>query len=109
MNVRLFIWQRITALVMAPLVIGHIAVIFYATTNGLSAAEILGRTKGSVGWALFYGVFVLAAAIHGAIGVRQVMAEWGRVRGPALDLVMFAFGGILFVLGLRAVAAVVLP
>lgn len=109
MNVRLFIWQRMTALLMAPLVLGHVAMIFYATTNGLSAAEILGRTKGSIGWAVFYGVFVFAAAVHGAIGVRQVLAEWGSVRGPALDIVMFVFGGLLFLLGLRAVVAVVMP
>lgn len=109
MNVRLFIWQRMTALLMAPLVLGHVAMIFYATTNGLSAAEILGRTKGSIGWAVFYGVFVFAAAVHGAIGVRQVLAEWGNVRGPALDIVMFLFGGLLFLLGLRAVIAVVMP
>ncbi len=109
MNVRLFVWQRITAAIMAPLVLGHLAVIFYATTNGLSAAEILGRTRGNIGWALFYGVFVFAAAVHGAIGVRQIAAEWGRVRGTALDLLMFVFGGLLFLLGLRAVIAVVLP
>lgn len=109
MNVRLFVWQRLTALIMAPLVLGHLAVIFYATSNGLSAGEILGRTRGSVGWAMFYGLFVFCASIHGAIGVRQVVAEWGRLRGTALDVLMFAVGLLLFLLGLRAVGAVVLP
>ena len=33
MNVRLYLWQRTTAAVMAPLVIVHIAVIFYATRH----------------------------------------------------------------------------
>ena len=36
--------------------------------DSLSAAEILGRTRGSIGWAAFYGLFVVAAALHGAIG-----------------------------------------
>ena len=47
MNVRLYVWQRATAAVMAPLVLVHIAVIFYATRQGLTAADILSRTHGS--------------------------------------------------------------
>ena len=109
MNVRLYALQRATALVMVPLVLMHIAVIFYAARVGLSAAEILARTRGSIGWATFYGVFVLAAATHGAIGVRTVAGEWAGVRGGKLDILMWGFGIILAALGLRAVAAVVLP
>jgi fumarate reductase subunit C len=109
MNVRLYALQRATALVMVPLVLMHIAVIFYAARVGLSAAEILARTRGSFGWAMFYGVFVLAAATHGAIGVRSVAGEWTGVRGGKLDILMWGFGIILAALGLRAVAAVVLP
>ena len=76
MNVRLYILQRLTAALMVPLILGHLIVIFYATRKGLSAADILGRTRGSFWWALYYGVFVLAAALHGAIGVRSVASEW---------------------------------
>ena len=50
MNVRLYILQRATAVIMAPLVLAHIVVIYYATNRGLSAAEILGRTRGSIAW-----------------------------------------------------------
>ena len=42
MNVRLYILQRATAMIMAPLVLAHLFVIFYATSRGLSAADILG-------------------------------------------------------------------
>ena len=108
MNVRLYILQRATAAIMAPLVLGHLVVIFYATSRGLSAAEILGRTRGSVGWGLFYGLFVLAAATHGAIGVRVVASEWLGLRGQQASLLMWGFGLVLAGLGLRAVAAVVL-
>ena len=76
MNLRLYILQRLTAALMVPLILGHLIVIFYATRKGLSAADILGRTRGSFWWALYYGVFVLAAALHGAIGVRSVASEW---------------------------------
>jgi fumarate reductase subunit C len=109
MNVRLYILQRATAAIMAPLVLGHLAVIFYATSRGLSAGEILGRTRGSIGWGLFYGIFVLAVSIHGAIGVRAILAEWTPLRSKgALDASMWLFGLVLAALGLRAVAAVVL-
>ena len=32
MNVRLYLWQRLTAAVIAPLVLVHVVVIFYALT-----------------------------------------------------------------------------
>jgi fumarate reductase subunit C len=107
--VRLYVWQRMTATLMVPLIIVHLIVIIYATNRGLSAAEILGRTRGSVVWGLYYGTFVVAAAIHGAIGVRGVAREWLGWREKALDRLMWIFGGLLLILGLRAVAAVVLP
>ncbi len=72
MNVRLYVLQRTTAVLMVPLIAVHLILIFYATSRGLSAAEILGRTRGSLAWGLFYGAFVVAAAMHGAIGVRGV-------------------------------------
>jgi fumarate reductase subunit C len=109
MNVRLYFLQRASALIMTPLVLVHLGLIFYATRAGFSAAEILARTRGSIGWGAFYGGFVLAAATHGAIGVRSLAGEWAGVRGGKLDLLMWGFGLMLAVLGLRAVAAVVLP
>lgn len=109
MNLRLYLWQRGTAALLAPLILIHLAVIFYATRQGLTAADILSRTRGSIAWALFYGAFVAAAAIHAAIGLRNILAEWGGLRGRALTLCAIGFGLALALLGLRAVAAVVLP
>ncbi len=108
MNVRLYVWQRLTAAVMAPLVLVHVAVIFYATRKGMSAADILVRTRGSVVWASFYGVFVAAVAIHAAIGVRNVLAEWSPLDDRRSGWAALVFGILLLALGLRAVAAVVL-
>lgn len=108
MNVRLYVWQRATAAIMAPLVIVHLALIFYATREGLSAADILSRTRGSVVWAAYYGVFVAAVAIHAAIGVRNVLAEWSPLSERRAGQFALAFGLLLAVLGFRAVAAVVL-
>ncbi len=109
MNVRLYLWQRATAAVMAPLVMVHIAVIFYATRHGLSAADILSRTRGSIAWAAFYGLFALAVSIHASIGVRNILTEWTPLPERRIDACVVFFGLVLAVLGLRAVAAVVLP
>src|SRR5262245_7695593 len=109
MNVRLYFLQRASAAIMAPLVLVHLALIYYAIRGGLSAAEILARTRGSIGWGAFYGLFVLAAATHGAIGVRTIASEWAGIRGDKLDLLLWGFGLRLAALGLRAMAAVLLP
>lgn len=106
LDMRLYIAQRITALLMAPLVLGHLAVMIYAVQGGLSAAEILGRTQGSILWFLFYGTFVVAVAIHAAIGVRTVLYEWAGVKGSVLTALTWAIGLALFMLGARAVWAV---
>ena len=107
MERRLFVLQRLTALVLAPLVLVHLGLVVVAIRGGLSAAEILGRTQGSVGWALFYGAFVLAAAVHAPIGVRAVLIEWTPLGDRASGWLALAFGVLLLVLGLRAVWAVV--
>jgi fumarate reductase subunit C len=108
MNVRLYVWQRATAALMAPLVAIHIAVIFYATRQGLSAADILSRTRGSIVWGAYYGLFVAAVSIHAAIGVRNVLAEWSPLSERHAGWLALLFGLTLAALGARAVAAVVL-
>ena len=109
MNVTLYVWQRATAALMAPMIIVHIAVIFYATRHGLTAADILARTRGNVGWGLFYVLFVVAASIHAAIGIRNVAAEWSPFGDRGAGIVASIAGVSLFGLGLLAVAAVTLP
>src|SRR5262245_50249062 len=102
MNVRLYVWQRVAAAIMAPLVLAHLAVIFYATRQGLSAADILARTRGSVAFGLLYGLFVVAVAVHAPIGLRTVLMEWTPLRGRSCNIIAVAFGLLLAVLGLRA-------
>jgi fumarate reductase subunit C len=108
MNVRLYLWQRATAALMVPLVLLHIAVIFYATRNGMTAADILSRTHYSIVWASYYGLFVAAASIHASIGVRNVLTEWSPLTDRRAGLFSLLFGLLLAALGARAVFAVVL-
>lgn len=106
MNTRaeLYLWlaQRFSAMVLALAVLVHLITIIYATRNGLTAQEIITRLDGHVGWLLFYSVFVLAVAIHAAIGLRVVVREWTAWRGRSLDYAMVVFALLLLVLGWRA-------
>jgi fumarate reductase subunit C len=106
LNLHLYMAQRLTALIMAPLVIGHLAVMIYAIQGGLSVAEILARTQGSLAWFLFYGSFVLAVSIHAAIGMRVIMFEWLGIKGTLLSLISWGVCLLLLMLGGRAVWAV---
>jgi len=88
-------------------VLVHLVTIIYAVRGGLSAAQILGRTHGNALWAAFYATFVVAAAIHAAIGLRVVAAEWLAFKGHACDATMAVVAVMLAALGMRAVWAVV--
>ena len=106
LGLRLYMLQRLSALIMAPLVLGHIAVMIYAVQGGLSASEILSRTQGSVAWAMFYGIFVVAVSVHAAIGLRVIIREYLGLKGRSLDVLTGAIGLLLFALGINAVYAV---
>ncbi|MEO5765061.1 MAG: succinate dehydrogenase [Casimicrobiaceae bacterium] len=102
---RLWYAQRASAMVLGVCVVIHLAVIVYATQQGLSGGAILARTRGSAGFAAFYAVFVAACAIHAPIGLRVVAQEWLRWRGPWLDATCGLFGLVVLLTGLRAVWA----
>lgn len=110
MTARLELWlyiaQRVSAMVLAPVVLVHLVTIVYAIRGGLSAAEILGRTQGSLFWMTFYGLFVAAAAVHGAIGLRSIVREMTAWRGRSLNVAAAGFCVLVLVLGFRAVGAV---
>ena len=106
MEFRLYLLQRLSALIMAPLVLVHIGMMIYAVQDGLSADEILSRTRGAWGWAAFYGLFVVAAAVHAAIGLRVIISEWFGVRGIVLAGFAWATFWGLLVTGAYAVVAV---
>jgi len=106
-EVGLWVAQRFTAAILAVCVLVHLVTIIYAVRAGLTAAEILGRTRGSFAWGTFYTVFVFATAVHGAIGLRAIAAEWLGFRGAAAEWTMTVAGGALTIIGLRAVVAVV--
>jgi fumarate reductase subunit C len=111
-NVRtqVLLWtaQRASAAVLAVCVLVHLATLIYAVRNGLSAGEILGRTRGSAAWAAFYVLFVAAVTVHAPIGLRNILSETIGWRGPGLDAATAALALALAAGGFRAVYAVVI-
>ncbi len=110
MNTRtqVLLWaaQRYSAMVLALCVTVHLATMIYAVRNGLSAAEILGRTRGNATWAIFYALFVAAVAVHAPIGLRNIFSETLGWRGRSLDITVLVVGLLLALWGMRAVWAV---
>lgn len=104
----LWVVQRASAALLALCVTVHLATMIYAIRGGLSAAEILARTRGSLGWLAFYTVFVLAVTVHAPIGLRSVLLEWGRWRGASRDIFLLGLALLLAWLGMRAVFGVFL-
>ena len=105
-----FLWlaQRASAAVLALCVVVHLATMIYAIQGGLSAAEILGRTRGNYGWLAFYSTFVLACAVHVPIGLRAVLTEWVAWRSGSRDIALAVFSALLAATGMRAVIGVFL-
>jgi len=103
-----FLWaaQRLSAAVLALCVLVHLATMIYAVRGGLTAAEILGRTQGSIAWFAFYALFVLAIVVHVPIGLRAVLAEWLNWRGRSRDAALLLLSAFLLYAGMRAVLAV---
>jgi len=105
-QVLLWTAQRVSAAVLAVCVLVHLVTIIYAVRNGLSAAEILGRTRGNAAWAGFYALFVVAVAVHAPIGLRNILSESFNWRGRSLEITMMAVALTLAMWGFRAVLAV---
>ena len=112
MNVKaqtlLWVAQRTSAAVLGVCVLVHLATLIYAVRGGLTAAEILSRTRGNAAWLAFYAVFVLAITVHVPIGLRTVLAEWFGWRGAGWDWLLILFSSVLAFMGMRAVLGVFL-
>jgi fumarate reductase subunit C len=102
----LWIAQRVSAMVLAFCVLVHLVTIVYAVRGGLTAAEILGRTRSNPAWLAFYSLFVLAVAVHAPVGLRPVLTEWLGWRGRSRDVAMGVFALLVAWMGLRAVILV---
>jgi fumarate reductase subunit C len=104
---RLWYWQRMSAMVLAVCVVVHIVTIVYAVRGGLTAAEMLSRTRGSVTFGAFYIVFLAACAVHVPIGLAAILEEWFRLPRSAARVVAAVFAALTFGFGVAAIEGVV--
>jgi fumarate reductase subunit C len=104
----LWVAQRASAALLALCVVVHLATMVYAVRGGLTAAEILARTRGSYAWLAFYSLFVLAIVVHVPIGLRAVLEEWVKWRGASRDIALLGFAAVIAWAGMRAVLGVFL-
>ncbi|MDP6875815.1 MAG: succinate dehydrogenase [Alphaproteobacteria bacterium] len=105
MEQRLDIWlwllQRGTAVLLAVFVVIHFVTIVLTIGHGVSAGAIAARVADNGLFLLFYGLFAVSAALHGCIGLRNILRELTGA-GRAADLVSLAACALLLWLGLRA-------
>lgn len=100
---KLWVWQRLSAAVLAVCVIIHLIVIVYAVQDGLTAEEIITRVSGNFLWLGFYSVFVIAIAVHAPIGVRTILKEMTSISPRATHMIMATFSIVILAMGFRAV------
>jgi fumarate reductase subunit C len=102
----LWLLQRASAALMLVFVLVHLGLMIVAVQGGLTASEILDRTRGSVGWLSFYSIFVILVSIHAPIGLRNILFEqWSASRKISSPLAIL-YGFLVCILGLRACWAV---
>jgi fumarate reductase subunit C len=101
----MWIAQRASAVLLALAVLVHLGTIITAVQGGLSAAEIVDRLRGHAGWLVFYLVFVIAAAVHAPLGLRNVLREWTPLGPGAVTAAAATLAVALLLLGARAVFA----
>jgi len=106
---RLFLLQRLSAILLLPLICVHLLLILYAAREGITAENILARTSGNMFWALVYGLFVLLVAVHAPIGLRNIMSEWLNWPKSIINAISVAMFFLFLLMGLRSVSAVVAP
>jgi fumarate reductase subunit C len=106
LQAKLWYYQRISAMVLALCVAIHLLIIYYAIQDGLSAQEILARTRGNLAFAVFYEIFVIACFVHAPIGLANILRE--NIQNQFLiRFLPLLLAGFILVLGTAAVFGVV--
>jgi fumarate reductase subunit C len=103
LQVRLWLLQRTSAALLAPLMLVHLVIIVYAVHQGLSSQAILARLHHSLVFGIFYTLFVLACAAHVPVGVARVAEEWLSWSERASLALGALFSLLLLAGGMRAV------
>lgn len=72
--------QRITGLFLAVFLIAHIKVLHldfnFAEQGLLDFSVVIERLQGSIGWGIFYFLFILSALFHGLSGFWGIVMDF---------------------------------
>jgi len=85
-----FFWlfQRITGVILAIFLFTHVKVLhwdFNFTTQGLiDFPFVIERLQSSIGWLIFYFLFIISALFHGLNGLWAVVLDFRPSRGVQL-------------------------
>lgn len=107
LEIKLWLAHRLTGMALGLFVIIHLVTILVVIKGGLSAAEIMERTSSNFIVTIYYGLFVIAAAVHSAIGLRTVAHEVLNWKGFTLNVMTLIFFAFLCVVGMAAIIGLV--
>jgi succinate dehydrogenase hydrophobic anchor subunit len=102
--------QRITGAFLAVFLFTHVKVLhwdFDFTTRGLiDFAFVIDRLSGSIGWGIFYFLFILSALFHGLSGLWAVILDFRPSVGMQRTwlAVLWVVGILMAYYGLRTLS-----
>jgi len=71
-----WLWQRITGILLAFLVIVHLNVLHFGQRQFIDFKLVSQRLQSSFLWVIFYAVFAVVVLFHGLNGAWQIMADY---------------------------------
>lgn len=91
-------------MLLLPLLVGHLLVTLALGRSGLTAAQLLAQTQGSSGWLVYYGILIVLVAVHGPIGVWQVLGRFDFAPVYLKAGIALLLAALILVLGFSALA-----
>jgi len=102
----LFYLQRASGVLLAALLVIHLATIGYAVQGELTVSEIIDRVRSNRLWSVFYFLFIVIALAHASIGLRNVLTEMLNIPKRAVDAAAAAYLIAALYLGFGAMQAI---
>ena len=110
-SVLFWLLQRLTGLFLAVFLFTHVKVLHWDynfTTQGLlDFSFVIDRLQGSLGWSVFYFLFILSAMFHGFNGLWAVILDFrpSRVVQQVWLAVLWVVGILVAYYGLTTLSA----
>jgi len=82
-----WLMQRVTGLFLAAFLFTHVKVLHWdfnftqASSGFLDFSFVISRLHGSIGWVIFYFLFIISALYHGLNGLWAIVLDFRPSRG----------------------------